>query len=276
MAAPVDAGAGRSYSAGVMFRTQVSPHRPGSEPVNQVLIVLLSVFLLHSVACAGAPERPWFVNTSWLKRPTTSDACVQPAQRAVDVSVARGCTAMSFDIPWSLEQADGGYDFTQVDKIVDYTRAKGLGVFVRVDTSLRHGWKFPWMTDPMLMCTKDGEVYVRRSGRRRQTVPAITHPKVLEKMCAFYTAIARHFRRRKVPVICYSAAFNLYMESEYFAVGLDYSASARETFTRWVREKGKRFVARGRRAGAAGFDVADEALDLRTAPRALVARFRIA
>lgn len=194
-------------------------------------IRLMAAALLALCALRGAAADRHLVNTIWFGGATPPDWT--RLARYVETCKERGCTAVSFDISWNIETREDRYDFALADRLADEVTSRGMALFIRVNTSLLGGQRPKWLTDAMLMRNASGRVYTRRG---REALPALTHPMVRKKMARFYTAAADHFaRRRRTPVVCYSAAFDLYMESEYFpADEFDYSPASQEAFLKWL------------------------------------------
>lgn len=191
----------------------------------------LAAALLALCAMHSAAADRHFVNTIWFGGVTPPDW--SRLTRYVETCKERGCTAVSFDISWCIERREDHYDFELADRLADEVTTRGLRLFIRMNTSLLGGQRPKWMTDAMLMRNASGRTFTRRG---REALPALTHPMVRKKMAQFYTAVADHFaRRRRAQVECYSAAFDLYMESEYFPSDeLDYSPPSQEAFRRWL------------------------------------------
>jgi len=186
-------------------------------------------------ALTGAHARPrYFINTIWLSSALRHGTSLESIKRTIDVSKSRGCNAMSVCIAWDTERPDGSYDFSAYEPVLRYIVDQGMALQIRVNTALNFGIRLDWVTDEMVSCTRDGAVYQRKHG---EWLPVLTHPVVREKMRNLYRALGAWTRERHIPVIAFSAAWTLYMESEYFCVGLDYSAASQKAFLAWVEER---------------------------------------
>jgi len=188
---------------------------------------------------AELPDRRYYVNTVFSWWPTYTDFSL--FQKFVDASKRKGMNCISLDIPWTIQGDDGGCGFTEPDRRVDYVISRGMSVFVRVNTTTAGGKAPKWLTNDMLQCTRDGKVYKRDTDGGM--LPSLAHPAVRDHIVRFFRDVARHYGARyergpsgEYPVVALSAAFDLYMESEYTPdADVDYCAAAEKDFAAWAR-----------------------------------------
>lgn len=195
------------------------------------LLIIFFVLLLVSTVSAG---QRYFVCTLWsymdeAKNPTLT-------REYLSLMKKHGFNALSIDAHWNIARPDGTYDFTQFDRIVQEALNSGFAVFVRVNTSCTWGLKPYWLKDEHLACEKSGKPFIRpvdKSG-----IPSISNREVLTRMADFYTALSRHCREKfgSGKVVCFTGAFSLYLESEYWEE-IDYSPSAKRDFVVWAQKE---------------------------------------
>ena len=196
---------------------------------------LVATVLMSTLTGANARPR-YFINTIWLSNALRHGTSLESIKHTIDVSKERGCNAMSVCIAWDTEQPDGSYDFSAYEPVLRHIVDCGMALQIRVNTALMWGAKLDWVTDEMVCCTRNGAIYRRKDGGR---LPVLTHPMVREKMRNLYRALGAWTKEEGIPVIAFSAAWTLYMESEYFCVGLDYSEASQKAFLPWMAERMK-------------------------------------
>lgn len=185
------------------------------------------------------PERRYYVSTVFSWWPTYRDLSL--FRKFVDESKQKGMNSISVDVPWTIEDARGGFDFAESDRRIDYAVEAGLSVFLRLNATTLGGQSPKWLTDDMLQATKDGSVYRRDTDRA--TIASLSHPTVREHLQRFARAVSEHYGTKysshvsgEYPVAAISPALDLYMESEYFPdAEVDYSKAAQKSFAGWVR-----------------------------------------
>lgn len=190
---------------------------------------------------AFAQARRYYANSVFSWWPQYKD--ISLFQKFVDESKQKGMNSISIDIPWSIEDASGNYDFTATDARIDYIVSRNMSVFIRVNMTTL-GKQVPhWLTEEMLMRTEDGKVYRRESDG--VAIPSIAHPVVRGKMVRFAEAVARRYGERfklqavsEHPISALSVGFNTNMEADYVA-GVDFSQAAKDDFARWIKGRYK-------------------------------------
>jgi hypothetical protein len=195
------------------------------------------------VAGYELPARRYYVSTVFSWWPTFADLSL--FQKFVSESKQKGMNSVSIDIPWTIEQPNGSYDFTEYDKRIDFIVSQGMSVFIRINTTNIGKQRPKWLTDDMLQRTRDGKIYKRDTDGG--TLPSIIHPVVRDHIVKFFRAAATHYGTRykftlggDYPIVTISPAFDLYMESEYFPdADVDYSPTAEADFALWVKTQYK-------------------------------------
>lgn len=210
--------------------------------LKHIAIYGLAILAISSCALARGyqpPERRYYISTVFSWWPTYTDMTL--FRKFVDESKRKGANSIGLDIPWSVEQSDGRYDFTEPDKRIDYAVNQGMSVFLRINTTTTPDSKPEWMTDSMLQCTPDGKVFKRNTDAA--ALPSLSHPTVKEQIVKFARAASSHYGSRykltisgEYPIMAISPAFDLYMESQYCPdADLDYSPAAQACFAKWVK-----------------------------------------
>lgn len=204
-----------------------------------LLIVLLST---HDSIAGGR----YYVNTVW----SHMHEAIELTMRAelIQVMKQHGFNALSVDVHWDSIRPDKSYDFSQFDSVVEDALSNGLDVFVRVNTSLTWGRKPFWLQESHLACDKTGKPFIRETDN--SGIPSISNREVLRQSADFYEAVARHCRERfgSGTIVCYSAAFTLYLESEYWEQ-IDYSKAACSDFRWWAKREYETIEALNRKWG---------------------------
>jgi hypothetical protein len=191
------------------------------------------LILLFLTVSASAGQR-YFVCTLWSYLNEAKDPVL--TREYLSLMKKHGFNALSIDAHWNIARPDGTYDFSQFDRIVQEALNSGFHVFVRVNTSCTWGLKPYWLKDEHLACDKSGKPFIRdidKSG-----IPSICNREVLSRMADFYTAVAQHCRQKfgSGKIVCFSGAFTLYLESEYWEQ-IDYSPSAKNDFISWAQKE---------------------------------------
>jgi len=191
--------------------------------------ILAALFIVPASVSAGGR---YYVNSLWSWGPEAKDSAY--VREYIDESKKLGFNAFSTDVGWGILREDGTHDWEQFDRTAEYALSQGLNLFVRVNTSLYS--KPYWLTDEHLACEKSGEPFI--DPRPKLGIPSISNPEVLRRAAAFYRALTSHCRERfgSGRVVCFSAAFTLYMESEYWEQ-IDYSAAAKADFLEWAKRE---------------------------------------
>ena len=167
----------------------------------------------------------------------------------IDVMKRRGFNGLSTDIHWDTIREDGSYDFSQLDCVVEGALTKRLAVFVRVNTTLALESKPYWVRDEHLACGVSGEPFILEP--EKIGIPSISNREVLRRMAHFYEAVGRHCRERfgSGKVVCFTAAFSPYVESDYLKQ-IDYSPAAKRGFVSWAKKEYRSIRALNRKWGA--------------------------
>jgi len=196
------------------------------------LVLALSILLiLPTTARAGGR---YYVHTVWSLMDEAKDPAL--TRELVDVMKRHGFNGLSTDIHWNTIREDGSYDFSQLDRVVEAALAKRLAVFIRVNTTLALASKPYWVRDEHLACSISGEPFIREP--EKIGIPSITNREVLRRMAHFYEAVGRHCREKfgSGKVVCFTAAFTPYVESEYWKQ-IDYSPAAKTGFVSWAKKE---------------------------------------
>jgi len=187
------------------------------------------MLLISTAAQAGSR---YYVNTMWYSQQKENGPDYM--RRYIDRTRELGFNGFSTDAGWGLLREDGTYDWTAFDQMTEYALSKGLDVFIRVNTST---YSRPyWFADEHLACDKAGKLFI--DPRTKAGIPSISHPQVLRRAAEFYKALAAHCREKfgSGKIVCFSAAFTLYMESEYWEP-IDYSPAAKSDFLIWAKKE---------------------------------------
>ena len=88
------------------------------------------------------PDHRYYVSTVFSWWPTYSDLSLY--RKFVDGSKQKGMNAISVDIPWTVEDSSGKFDFAEPDQRIDYAVSRGLSVFIRVNTTTLGGRTPQW------------------------------------------------------------------------------------------------------------------------------------
>lgn len=223
--------------------------------------VALTLVSAGVFAAKSAPvSRRYYVSTVFSWWPSFRDMSL--FQKFVDESKQKGMNSVCIDIPWTIQKNNGDCDFTDYDARIDYIISHSMSVFIRVNTTNLGGQTPAWLTDEMLQQTPDGNIYKRDTDGG--TLPSLAHPVVRERIVGFFRAVARHYQTRypvgfsgERPIVAFSPAFDLYMQSEYSPdADVDYSPAAQRDFLTWAKLYYKTIAAFNDRCGTtfASFD----------------------
>lgn len=193
-------------------------------------LLAIAVLLMTSAAVHAGPR--CYVNTLWYSKAVEMGE--DYTRRYIDRTGELGFNAFSTDAGWGLLRGDGTYDWTAFDQMAEYALSRDLDLFVRVNTSM---YSRPyWLTDEHFACDKTGKPFIAPS--QKTGIPSICHSEVLRRAAEFYKALGVHCREKfgSGKVVCFSAAFTLYMESEYWEQ-IDYSPAAKTDFLEWAKRE---------------------------------------
>ncbi len=213
-----------------------------------VLIAIASV----TAGAYAFPARRYYISTVYSWWPTYSDMSL--FDKFIEESKQKGMNSISIDVPWSIENDLGGFDFAATDQRVDFAVSRGLSVFLRLNCTTMGG-RPKWLSDDMLQATPDGKVFKRDTDGAM--IPSLSHPSVRAHIAGFARAASLHYGARypwtvsgEYPVVAISPALDLYMESEYYPdADLDYSKAAEASFASWVKRQYKSLDALNARWG---------------------------
>lgn len=164
-------------------------------------------------------------------------------EKAVDGAKVAGFNAIMVHIPWHYtEHTPGNYVYDRFDNMISYAaQTAGMKIIVSLDMSRK--WEKDSETDGVvnsdeLQTTSDGNVCAGGAWYNRAMI-SYSSKSGMDKVCAYYEDAVKHFDGKfGDDILMYLPAFSLYCETEYYCgEQLDYSASAREGFAAWLKEK---------------------------------------
>lgn len=128
-------------------------------------------------------------------------------------------------VPWySVEATPGQYDFSEVDKRVEYARSKGLGIRFRINVQ-GYGEPFPSWFHPEFQLKPDGSI--------ADNVPSLFSKANFRAQSSYINAVARRYAGHGYQ---YTLGIGEVFELKYGG-WYTYEPSAKATFRRWLADR---------------------------------------
>ncbi len=177
------------------------------------------VTLMGATALANAPAPLQYSFTLWNWEKGYRDMAFFRNQ--VDACRAAGFTLIELGAGWpDCEPEPGVFDFSLVDKRVDYIRDRNMDIRLRVDVS-----HWPKWFEPEKFENPDGSAFLPNRG-----YPSVFSEENRTRQMRFVAELAEHFAGRG---FTYTPGFSVHMEVK-FAAWNSYEPSARGAFHQWL------------------------------------------
>ncbi|HEY8457553.1 MAG TPA: beta-galactosidase [Actinopolymorphaceae bacterium] len=149
-------------------------------------------------------------------------------RRMVDQLPSLGFTTVELGVPWdSVQTAPDRYDFSAVDRRVEYVQSKGLRLRLRVNVQ-----DYPAWFKPVLMERPDGSTDLRGYGHRTG-VPSFFDQATTAVQQRWVDAVARHYAGHG---FAYTLGVGVHFELKYGG-WYSYEPPARVAFRRWLAHR---------------------------------------
>ncbi|MFO0983800.1 MAG: beta-galactosidase [Planctomycetota bacterium] len=171
----------------------------------------------------------------------------------VDACAAKGFNVIRMDIPWdTTEPAIGVYNWTKIDRQLDYIVSRGLKLMLIVNTRNKALWLIDAKTptdgyDSYLMRRADGSVHKGANGYTLGGVPitsfgtlTLNSGWVLSKIASFHQAVVQRYQQRypRGTVLNFMSCFTPTLEAEYDHIDyLDFGSFAKLEYRQWLQQR---------------------------------------